>query len=258
MIKRAGQRVTRREFSVIAGGAAAALALGTACHAHEPQGAAGARVTARPRRGVKTSASGSRALGLDAGRDGLLQMPRTQPAGPLPLLVLLHGAGGSGAGIVRRLGSFADEAGLIVLAPDARASTWDAIRGNPGPDVSFLNRALERVFETAAVDPARITVGGFSDGATYVLTLGLLNGSLFRRVLAFSTGFFAGGALEGKPRFFISHGVADTVLPIDRCSRVIVPALQKQGYDDTFREFDGGHDIPGASATEGMRWAAAP
>ena len=158
------------------------------------------------------------------------------------------------AGILRRLGSFADNAGIAVLATDSRGSSWDAVGGSLGPDVAFLDRALDKVFDAVDVDPARIAVGGFSDGASYAISLGLFNGDLFQRVLAFSPGFYVGGAAHGKPRFFISHGTADEILPIDRCSRIIVPALQKKGYDVTFRQFDGGHEIPPNIATAGMRW----
>src|SRR5262245_56561514 len=70
-----------------------------------------------------------RALGLDRSRDGVLQLP-TKPSGePLPLLVMLHGAGGSGEGVLRRVTAAAEEAGVAVLAPDSRDSTWDGIRG---------------------------------------------------------------------------------------------------------------------------------
>jgi predicted esterase len=182
-------------------------------------------------------------------------MPANATGSTLPLLVLLHGAGGSGAGILKRLGSAADQAGMAVLSPDSRDGTWDAIRGYFGPDVTFLNRALERVFETLPVDPARVTVGGFSDGATYALSLGLINGDLFRRILAFSPGFIVEGSLHGKPRIFVSHGTADPILPIDRCSRVIVSGLKKSGYDVTYREFEGGHTVPPEIAAQGMRWA---
>jgi phospholipase/carboxylesterase len=34
------------------------------------------------------------------------------------------------------------------------------------------------------------------------------------------------------------------VLPIDRCSRRLVPELQRAGYDVTYEEFDGGHVVP--------------
>jgi predicted esterase len=248
--------VTRRRFGALAGGAVASFALGGACSGSEPIQRGDGRLTVRPRPDVKTSAAGSHPLGLGADRDGMLHLPPKVPRTPVPLLVLLHGAGGSGSGILQRLGSFAEEAGVVVLAPDSRQSTWDAIRGDFGPDVAFLNRALERVFETVSVDPARVAVGGFSDGATYAISLGLLNGDLFRRVLAYSPGFFVGGRAQGKPAFFISHGTADNVLPIDRCSRVIVPALEKQGYDVTFRQFDGGHQIPPHIALAGMKWVA--
>jgi len=244
-------RVTRRRFGAIAGGTVASLALGSACHA-EQRG--DGRIPARPRSGVKNTFAGTRPLGLGA-RDAIVQLPASPAPAPLPLLVLLHGAGGSGAGILRRLGAFAGQAGVAVLAPDSRESTWDAIRDDFGPDVAFIDRALQRVFETTAVDPDRVSVGGFSDGATYAISLGLLNGDLFRRVLAFSPGFFVGGAARGKPRFFISHGTADQVLPIDRCSRMIVPALRKRGYDVTFEQFEGGHEIPPHVATAGMKWA---
>jgi len=99
--------------------------------------------------------------------------------------------------------------------------------------------------------------GAVASFALYAISLGLRNGDLFRRVLAYSPGFFVGGQPQGRPAFFISHGTADNVLPIDRCSRVIVPLLKKQGYDVTFRPFDGGHQIPPNIALAGMKWAAA-
>jgi phospholipase/carboxylesterase len=54
---------------------------------------------------------------------------------------------------------------------------------------------------------------------------------------------------------FVSHGTRDEVLPIDRCSRLIVPRLQKSGYDVAFREFEGGHEVPAGIAREGMKWS---
>ena len=75
-----------------------------------------------------------------------------EPA-PFPLLVLLHGAGGNGEGMLRRLGTAADEAGVAVLAPDSRDATWDAVRAGFGRDVMFLDSALERAFATVAGRP---------------------------------------------------------------------------------------------------------
>ena len=160
--------------------------------------------------------------------------------------------------MLRRLGSAPDEAGVVVLAPDSRDSSWDAVRDSFGPDVTFVNRALERVFDSVAIDPARVAVGGFSDGATYAISLGLINGDLFRRVVAFSPGFVVDGTPHGKPEFFVSHGTSDPILPIERTSRTIVSRLRTRGYSVTFREFVGGHEIPADIAHDGMRWVSQP
>jgi phospholipase/carboxylesterase len=247
--------LTRRRFGAVAGGAVASIALG-GCQLRLPAAGLDGRLQARPVPGVKTTARGTAALGLGAERDAILQMPTKASTGPVPLLVLLHGAGGAGDRILRRLGPTADAAGIAVLAPDSRGSTWDAIRADFYEDVAFLNRALEKVFQTVAVDPARLAVGGFSDGATYGASLGVINGDLFTRVVAFSPGFVIPGTSYGKPRFFVSHGTNDPILPINRCGRVVVQMLRARGYDVTFREFNGQHEIPEAIATEGMGWVA--
>jgi phospholipase/carboxylesterase len=95
-------------------------------------------------------------------------------------------------------------------------------------------------------------VSGFSDGASYALSLGLANGELFGDVLAFSPGFMAPAALAGKPRIFMSHGVDDRVLPIDRCSRRIAPQLRAHGYDVDYREFPGPHVVPPEMGTAAL------
>ena len=119
---RRGPHLTRRHFGMIAGGALASFALGEACQRDsEAQQADAGRLAARPRANVTTSAQGQRALGLGRARDAILRVP-THDA-PLPLFVLFHGAGGSGEGVLRRLGSAPDEAGVAVLAPDSRDSS---------------------------------------------------------------------------------------------------------------------------------------
>ena len=113
-----------------------------------------------------------------------------------------------------------------------------------GADVAPLDESLAEVFAHYAVDPERVAVGGFSDGASYALSLGLINGSLFRRIIAFSPGFMKPSRVEGRPAIFISHGVQDQVLPIEVCSRRLVPALRKSGYEVDYVEFRGGHTVP--------------
>ena len=248
--------INRRNFCTIGGGAVVSFALGTACHLRG--GSNAGRLTVRPHVAGKSSGQssieGQTKLGLDRERDAILQLPKAVTNSPLPLLLLLHGATQNADDMFEYLGSAHEEAGVAVLAPNSRDVTWDAITDSFGSDVEFLNRALERVFEMVAIDATRIAVGGFSDGATYAISLGLINGDLLRRVVGFSPGFVIDGTPQGEPRFFISHGTRDHILPIDRCGRRIAADLKARGYDVTFREFDGDHEIPADVMREGLRW----
>jgi predicted esterase len=59
---------------------------------------------------------------------------------------------------------------------------------------------------------------------------------------------------RGKPRIFIAHGKNDAVLPIDRCSRRIVPQLQASGYEWCYQEFNDHHKIPHEIAEMSIKW----
>lgn len=179
-------------------------------------------------------------------------------SGPRPLAVVLHGAGGTAEQALEWLVPAADELGALLLAPQAVSSTWDVIVGGYGADVSRIDAALEETFTRAAVDLVRVAVAGFSDGGSYALSLGLANGDLFHAVLAFSPGFMAPMIRHGRPRVFVSHGTSDRVLPIDGCSRRLVPELRESGYEVTYEEFAGGHQIPPRVAEEAARWWLAP
>jgi len=146
----------------------------------------------------------------------------------------------------------ADRHGLLLMAPKSIAATWDVIAGGYGPDVRNLDRLLGDV---AATYPVRAyTIGGFSDGASYALSLGRANGDVFDSVIAFSPGFVAAEIEVGSPRVFVSHGTDDRVLPIDRCSRRIVPSLKASGHEVTYHEFAGGHVVPATIRREAMEW----
>jgi poly(3-hydroxybutyrate) depolymerase len=191
-------RVTRRRFGATVGGAFAATVFGDACVVSTKAPSSDGHLSARPGDRVATSLM-SGPLGLGGDRDGLIQVPAVLPNGAAPLLLFLHGATQNGAGMLRRIGAAADQAGIIVLAPDSRDTTWDAIRDGFGADVEYLNRALAYVFDHAAIDPARVVIGGFSDGASYAISLGLANGDLFSRVVAFSPGFVVSAPPHGHP-----------------------------------------------------------
>ena len=273
-----GNMISTRNFLKLTGGAVGAASVGllAACgavtttvgeagEASEGQQEAGSaarrgRLLARPAplpSGTSTR-KGLRPLGLGSGRDGLLYVPEgygTKDAAPLALM--LHGAGGNARSGISHFLDLADESGLVLLAPESRGRTWDVLVGGYGPDVEFIDRALEQTFDRLAVDAGRLAVAGFSDGASYALSIGLTNGDLFTHVIAFSPGFAAPAGREGSPRLFVSHGVHDNVLPIDRCSRRIVPQLEREGYEVRYHEFDGPHTVPESAAREALEWFTA-
>jgi phospholipase/carboxylesterase len=198
------------------------------------------RLDSRPAEPAGSLPPGTHRLDV-AEADAVLVVPPGEPV-PRPLLVFLHGAGGSAGYSLGMASAAAADAGCLLLAPTSVAATWDLIAGGLGPDVAVLDAALARAF--SAVPVSRVGVGGFSDGASYALSLGLANGDLFGDVLAFSPGFAAPPGRTGAPRIWISHGTADRVLPVGRCGRRVARNLAAAGHDVTYEEFDGGHVVP--------------
>jgi phospholipase/carboxylesterase len=215
------------------------------------------RLTVRPKPPTRRADPGVWPLRLAQGRDGLLQVPaRYRKDVPTGLLLMLHGATRSSQESIQICGAPADDAGLILCAPDSRGVTWDIVRGSYGPDVEYIDAALASTFTQCNVDPRRLAIAGFSDGASYALSLGLTNGDLFSHILAFSPGFIGPVSSHGKPPIFISHGTNDVILPIERASRPMVSYLRRRGYTVQFREFTGGHAVPADIAAEAFEWVA--
>lgn len=250
---------TRREFIQ----AAAALLAASACSPREsasqlPADTSEAMLTVKPAMPTQKPTTGLSALGLSSGsRDGFIYVPATYTESrPSPLLVLLHGAGQSAKEFTRGpLAEIFDRDRVVLLIPDSRMPTWDMIyTGDYGPDVRFLDKALALAFSRCRIDPKRIALGGFSDGATYALSLGITNANFFSTILAFSPGFVKPAVKTGKPRIFIGHGTQDEILPIEMTSREIVAALKEKNYPVKFEEFDGGHMMTQQEVTHALNF----
>ena len=206
----------------------------------------------KPRRAL---VEGQNPLAIHNDRDGVIYIPKGYTSDvPRPLVVALHGAGGSGAGAGFAFRQ-ADEFGCIVLAPDSRDWTWDSILGS-GQDSEFIAAAFQATVERCAVDRRRLALAGFSDGATHVLSFGIAAGDVFGHLMAFSPGLMRPPDARGKPRIFISHGTTDQTMPIDVTSRRFVPRLKALGYDVTYREFAGQHTLPPDIAHDAFDWFA--
>jgi predicted esterase len=215
------------------------------------------RLTAKPQQ-IKdiTLSTGLHVISLNAKKDSLLYVPLSYNENtPAPLAVMLHGAGGNAHHGLSYLQHYADTHNIILLAPASREYSWDLIASQGfDHDVVLIDQALLFAFRQLNVDASRLAVGGFSDGASYALSIGLTNGDLFSHIIAFSPGFFYIAENMGKPNIYVSHGTNDDILPIHSCSRRMVPKLQQAGFDVKYDEFEGRHEIPDHISQTAVQW----
>lgn len=251
--------LSRRTFlSVAASSTTGVLAACALPGFTDPRIEGSTRLRSRP--GTPTSAGplGLRRLGLGGDIDGSVYVPASYSAAtPAPLVLLLHGAGGFAAHFITPFIAEADLSGHVLLAVDSRKRTWDFAGGTFGPDILFIDSALTDTFARYRIDPKRLAIGGFSDGATMSLAVGLSNGDLFSHVVAWTPGALIDTRHRGEPRVLISHGLMDPLFPVGSKARAFVNELRKQGYTVDYREFAGGHVLPADIIHDSMGWMAA-
>jgi phospholipase/carboxylesterase len=222
-----------------------------------PAAAAGPALTAQaPATPIANSDTRSGVLNLAGGVYAYLPKGRTGAASPV--LVALHGAGGQAADVLTSFRDLADANGVVLVIPQSAKGTWDMVEDlksrlgvelnvtpRYGKDLKAIDTALADLFGRVAVDPARVGIMGFSDGATYALSVGTANPQLFRQIVAFSPGPAFLGKSAADQFVFISHGENDKVLPFTT-TRGHVAKLRVKKVPIAFERFDGGHEVPKA------------
>ena len=177
-------------------------------------------------------------------------------AAPAPLLIAFYGAGGQASDVLESFRADADRDGFVLLIPTTKGATWDMIQDlqsrfgiemkvtpRYGKDLKALDVALADLFAKVAIDPKRIGMMGFSNGATYALSVGTANPQLISTVIAFSPGPAFLGKSSPTQRIFISHGEQDEVLPYSY-TRGIVARIRVKKIPLMFESFTGGHTVP--------------
>jgi phospholipase/carboxylesterase len=192
------------------------------------------------------------------GQDAVLYVPAGyQPSTPAPFVLMLHGEGEVALTALNLFQPHADAAGLVLLAVDSSSTTWDVIVGDEyGPDVTFINSALAAAFNQVNVDPTRVSIEGFSDGASYALAMGRTNGTFFSRIMAFSPGEEPGYDPTGKPKIFLSQGLNDPINIAAETGEFFNQQLIAAGYSVDFVEFNGVHEIPDVVVQQAIAWMA--
>lgn len=176
-----------------------------------------------------------------AGRERVYHLhlpPDHTPERRWPLLLVLHGGGGTGAGFDRSmtggtLNRAAEARGFIVAYPEAHEKHWNDGRGLEAyasqklgiDDVGFLVAVLDEILKTRGADPRRVYVAGLSNG-----------GLMTYRMLQEHPERFAAGAS------FVAN------LPRKREGfrpRAPVPLMVVNGTEDPLMPFGGGEAYSG-------------
>lgn len=119
-------------------------------------------------------------------RQYLLYVPRTiaDRSGPRPLVLVLHGGGGTARGMVRltygRFNELADEHGFYVVYPQGVGKSWND--GRPDPisrahaehidDVAFIEALIGELRSEYPIDARRVFATGISNGGLMSFRLG--------------------------------------------------------------------------------------
>ena len=147
-----------------------------------------------------------------------------------------------------------DEPGLVLIAPESKGHTWSLLRSEQDLDLVSVNLALAEAYERCEIDRRRIAVGGFSDGATYALTLGLSNGDLFPAIMALSPGGIIGGQAGRRPAGLRRSRHGRHVLPIERAGDAVVKQAPRRRLPVEYRRFRGGHEASTRRRTPRSSW----
>ena len=157
----------------------------------------------------------------------------------MPLVLVLHGAGGSAAKMVTGTGMSekADEAGFIVVYPngtgllnDQLLLTWNCgfccgyALDNNIDDVGFIRSLIEKLEGELSIDTARIFITGMSNGAMMTYRLACELTDIVAAIAPVSGSMGEWEMASSSPvSVIIFHGTADPVVPYEGGLSSIAP-----------------------------------
>lgn len=185
----------------------------------------------------------------------------------VPLLIVLHPFGAEREAFARAsFLPFAQSHGFALLAPSGEFMTsprhfcW--FRG----DADFIDHfrlaarrvwfALDELRKRAPIDPERIYLTGYGQGAALAFALAVRNPQWARGAVLFGGGYapvtledWQTQAVRYGRRIALLHGKNDEVYPFPPLPPFVAD-LRKKGLSLELTELDGGHELPGPDALE--------
>ena len=184
-------------------------------------------------------------------RSYLIHLPPSHPLmKPVPLLLVFHGGGSQGGGMLKLTGfdQLADREGFIAVYPNGLDRHWNDGRSNDPArtdDVGFIGALLDKLEREYPIDTMRIFAAGISNGGFFSQYLALKLSSRFAAIASVAA--------------TLGQGIAQAASPGDPISVLMI-----HGTDDPIVAYDGGpvkgrKDYGGVSApvtTTASYWAA--
>lgn len=120
------------------------------------------------------------------------RLPAASPNCNLPIMIVLHGDGGTGAGVMNSTGfnAIADAQNFIVVYPDAQSTAWgvqwnkyaDNVAGyagipdaNAADDVQFIADLIDYFYKNYGINKSRVYITGHSGGGFMAYFLAVSN-----------------------------------------------------------------------------------
>ncbi len=165
-----------------------------------------------------------------------------EDAGPMPLLLLLHGSGRDGMSLMDKWYKLAATEGIVVAAPESLdPKVW--IAPADGPD--FLRDVVESLKAELPIDPARVYLFGHSGGASFSLQMAVAEPRYFAAAAVHAgrlheEAYPLADEAKRKIPIKIVVGTRDRFFPLDRV-RATRDALAERDFPIDLTEIPG-HD----------------
>jgi phospholipase/carboxylesterase len=191
-----------------------------------------------------------------------------EPNYPYPLIVFLHGQGGSEEQVLRLAPRLSRRnyiciglrgRHLVGTRPDGRGCYgWGDLGFGDSPVEDYLVRAVEQTRRNFHVHSERIYLAGVHDGATLAYRLALAMPDRVAGVIALNGVLPKGGPLFRYPdvrqlRAWIGHGIANSVAPLS-LARANYRLLYTAGLDVRMQTYPTTHRLHPDMLRDVNRW----
>lgn len=156
-----------------------------------------------------------------------IALPDNRPAGPLPVVLHFHGAGGTGAGVIGNKGMINPilDRCYAVIAPNGlgregrRGGFWSFIPGRPirRDELAFTRQVLDDAVARFGLDRSRVLLTGFSIGGSLTWYLACQAPTDFAAYAPVAGGFWRPHPTDcaGPIKMLHTHGWRDSTVPLE-------------------------------------------